>query len=226
MARHPLIVALLVALAHGPAPKAQDPDQVQDEAPWKDAGTKDGIALALRDNRQLGAREVRATAEMPFPAAHVYAVVCDFSQYAEFVPGVREARTLEGTSPADYVAYLRYAPQFLVVAARDVVLQVSGGERPDGTFTCTWSAVEDRLPRTDSAVRMRLDTGSWVIAPIDDGRTQVVYQVAVDPGGRLPGWLVRWGATRAMPDVMTAMRRRLASTAAGSSAISAPPPSL
>jgi hypothetical protein len=36
-----------------------------------------------------------------------------------------------------------------------------------------------------------------------------VYQVAVDPGGRLPRWLVRRGAVGALPDVIEQVRRQL-----------------
>jgi hypothetical protein len=36
-----------------------------------------------------------------------------------------------------------------------------------------------------------------------------MYQVAVNPGGDLPGWLVRRGAIGALPDVIEEVRRRL-----------------
>jgi Polyketide cyclase / dehydrase and lipid transport len=58
-------------------------------------------------------------------------------------------------------------------------------------------------------VRMPLLRGSWTIEPLDATRSRVVYQVAVDPGGRLPGWLVRRGAVSALPDVIEQVRRRL-----------------
>ena len=56
---------------------------------------------------------------------------------------------------------------------------------------------------------MPLLSGSWTIEPLDATRSRVVYQVAVNPGGRLPGWLVRRGAVSALPDVIEQVRRRL-----------------
>ncbi len=56
---------------------------------------------------------------------------------------------------------------------------------------------------------MPLLRGSWTIEPLDVTRSRVVYQVAVNPGGRLPGWLVRRGAVSALPDVIEQVRRRL-----------------
>jgi len=48
-----------------------------------------------------------------------------------------------------------------------------------------------------------------VLEPQDATHSRVVYQVAVNPGGRLPGWLVRRGAVSALPDVIEQVRRRL-----------------
>ena len=56
---------------------------------------------------------------------------------------------------------------------------------------------------------MPLLSGSWTIEPLDATRSRVVYQVAVNPGGRLPGSLVRRGAVSALPDVIEQVRRRL-----------------
>lgn len=196
----------LVCLLSPPTLGASD-----EEGVWIDAGTKRGVALAFRENLRLGAREVRATTELPFPAALVFAVVCDLSRYPDFVPGIVEATTLEGTTPADYVIYLRYAPRFVVVAARDVILRVRGGPEPAGTFRCSWWGLPDRLPERHRVVRMPLNSGSWIVAPLGAARAHVEYQIAVKPGGRVPDRLVRWGAVRALPEEMEAVQKRLAS---------------
>ena len=182
------------------------------ESGWTDAGTKRGVALAFRENPAYGAREVRATTELPFSAAQVADVACDFPSYPAFVPGILEATLLEGNSGSDYVVYIRYSPRFLVIAARDVILQVHREADPDGVFRCSWSGLQDRLPARSDAVRMPLNTGSWTLEPLGDSRARVVYQVAVKPGGRLPDWLVRWGTARALPEVMEVVQKRLAAS--------------
>jgi ribosome-associated toxin RatA of RatAB toxin-antitoxin module len=176
---------------------------------WTSAGTKDGVTLAFRDDPVLAAREVRATSELPFPAALIFSVVCDLTHYNELVPGVTEATLLEGTSPTEYEVYLRYAPRFVVVAARDVVLRVRGGADAPGTFGCSWSEVADRLAERKGTVRMPLLRGTWTLETLDGRRSRVAYQLAADPGGRIPGWLVRKGAVQAMPEVIENVRQRL-----------------
>jgi ribosome-associated toxin RatA of RatAB toxin-antitoxin module len=175
---------------------------------WTSAGTKDGVTLAFRDDPALAAREVRATTELPFPAQRIFDLVCDLSQYQTLVPGVQEARLISGTTPVDYEIYFRYSPRFLVVAARDVVVRVREESRPS-VLGCRWEEVSERMAHQPNAVRMRLLRGSWTLEAIEPSRTRVTYQVAANPGGRLPGWLVRRGAASAVPEVIQQVRAQL-----------------
>ena len=176
---------------------------------WTAAGTTRGVTLAFRDDSQLDVREVRATTELSFPAARIFPLVCDFTHYGSLVAGVQETKMISGTAPSDYEIYMRYAPRFLVVSARDVVVHVQSQSTPDGSSRCHWTDLKEREPERKGIVRMPLLRGSWTIEPLDVTRSRVVYQVAVNPGGRLPGWLVRRGAVSALPDVIEQVRRRL-----------------
>jgi hypothetical protein len=179
------------------------------DSEWTSGGTKDGVTLAFRDDPVLAAREVRAISELPFPAARIFSVVCDFTHYGQLVSGVTEARLLEGHIPTDYEIYLRYAPRFVVVAARDVVLRVRSGADAPGALGCGWSEVADRLAKRNGTVRMPLIRGTWTLEPLDDNRSRATYRLAAVPGGRIPGWLVRKGAVQVMPDVIEKVRERL-----------------
>ena len=176
---------------------------------WTAAGTTRDVTLEFRDDPQLEVREVRATTELPFPAARIFPLVCDFTHYGSLVSGVQETKMMSGTAPSDYEIYMRYAPRFVVVSARDVVVHVQGQSTPNGSSACQWTDLKEREPERKGIVRMPLLRGSWTIEPLDATRSRVVYQVAVNPGGRLPGWLVRRGAVSALPDVIEQVRRRL-----------------
>lgn len=176
---------------------------------WTAAGTTRGVTLSFRDDPRLDVREVRATSELSFPAARIFPLVCDFTHYGSLVAGVQETKVMSGTAPSDYDIYMRYAPRFLVVSARDVVVRVQGRSATDGSGGCHWTDLRERVPERHGIVRMPLLRGSWTIEPLDVTRSRVVYQMAVDPGGRLPAWLIRRGAVSALPDVIEQVRRRL-----------------
>jgi hypothetical protein len=170
---------------------------------WTAAGVTDGVTLSFRDDAQLHAREVRAVSELPHAADRIVALVCDFTQALD--PGVREAKLLTGDLATRYEVYLRYSSRYVVVAARDVVIDVR--REPHG---CSWSEVGDRAPERSGTVRMPLLRGSWAVEPLGDSRSRVTYQVAVSPGGRIPAWLVRKGALDALPDIIARVSRKIA----------------
>ena len=176
----------------------------QAERDWEPAGSRNGVTLTFRDQPLLDAREVRAVAELPYPAGRIVAVVCDFTQVLD--PDVREARILSGEIVSRYEIYLRYASRFMVVSSRDVVIDV----RRDATG-CAWSEVGDRMPPQSDSVRMPLLRGSWTVEPVDASRSRITYQIAARPGGKIPGWMVRRGALSALPDVIARLSRCVAS---------------
>jgi hypothetical protein len=178
---------------------------------WVAGGTEDGVVLAFRDDPRLRAREMRAIAELPHAAERIVATVCDFTQ--ELDPDVREARILSGDVNTRYVIYLRYAPRYVVVAARDVVIDVrrhAGG--------CSWAEDAAGSERRPDTVRMPLLRGSWSVESIAPTRSRVTYQIAVNPGGRIPQWLVRRGAAGALPAVIKRVNQCLAGASSRCSA--------
>lgn len=132
--------------------------------------------------------------------------MCDQTRYQSLVPGLEEVRLLSGTVPDNYELYFRYAPQFAVVAARDVSVRV---QRMSAATGCRWAHVPDRVAPQKGVVRMPFLRGSWSMAALDAGRSRVTYQVTADPGGRLPAWLVRRGTLSTLPDVIERVRQRL-----------------
>ena len=177
-------------------------DAAQTDQGWTPAGIKNGVTLAFRDDPQLKARQVRAIAELSHAPGQIIPIVCDFTQALD--PDTRETRVLSGDIGGRYEIYLRYAPRYMVVSARDVVLDVR--QEANG---CAWSEVAGRLPPQSGAVRMPLLRGSWTVEPIDAARSRVTYQIAVRPGGSIPGWMVRRGAAGALPDVIGRVARCL-----------------
>ena len=175
---------------------------------WVPSGVKDGVALAFREVPSLDAREVRAIAEIPHGAERILPIVCDFTQALD--PDVREATILSGEVSTRYTIYLRYAPRYVVVAPRDVAIDVR--RESNG---CTWSEIAGPMESRPGTVRMPLLRGSWVVEALAPSRTRVTYQIVVKPGGSIPGWLVRRGAAGALPRVIEHVTRCLSSTAAG-----------
>jgi hypothetical protein len=175
-------------------------------------GVQDGVHLFSRVSPTLNAFEVRAERTLSFPAQLIYEVVTDYGRYQEFMPGIVSATLFQVTNTNELDVYMRYSPQFVVVRARDVELQVTlqPGLESQATWRSAWKNITGRAPERSDSVRMPLNVGSWSISPISANSSRIVYQVAVRPGGWIPDWMVRWGAARALPEVIQIVERRVA----------------
>jgi hypothetical protein len=203
------VIALVPLFTIAPRTAAGAPP---DETPWEDVGVREGVHLYQRDVTALHAIEVRAVAETDAPAEDVFEVVADYGRYPEFMPGILEAKVMEEESGTREV-YMRYKPQFLIIAARDVDLRVRLTPAPVAGLAPSrseWENIEGRFPARPDTVRMPLNKGSWTIEPFDSNRrARLTYQVMVKPGGSIPDWLVRWGAASALPEVMHVVEARV-----------------
>jgi ribosome-associated toxin RatA of RatAB toxin-antitoxin module len=203
----PFVIAVCAASIAGTGAAAAD---ITASSEWRRAGIRDGVALQYR-NEAGGVRVVRAVTELLFPAERIAALVCDFSQYPQLLPDVREARVVANHGAGRYEIYMRYAPRFIVVAARDVVVRVERFEL-GAEHGCRWQDVSGSVTSPRGTVRMRQLRGHWTMKPVAEDRAHVTYEVAADPAGRIPRWLVRRGALDALPDVIARVQRVLASS--------------
>lgn len=76
------------------------------------------------------------------------------------------------------------------VSDRDSVTLSTVHKSEDGLVTIKLEALPDAYPKQPNRIRIpRLD-GFWNLQPIDKTKTHVTLQIATDPGGQIPSWLV------------------------------------
>ncbi len=61
---------------------------------------------------------------------------------------------------------------------------------------------------------MQENSGEWILEPFGTGKTKAIYRVNTDPGGAIPGFLVKEGTGSTMPQIIKAVRERAAMLAA------------
>jgi hypothetical protein len=110
--------------------------------------------------------------------------------YVDWQHNCKEARVLtqpDGTT----LTYNRIGSPW-PVSDRDVVLRSSRKTLEDGGIRLEFQSTDEasiEVPR--GVVRMVRLIGSYVLRPLPEGGTHVVYTIDSDPGGRLPAWLIK-----------------------------------
>lgn len=179
---------------------------------WKEANREDDLVIFTRDNSTVGSRDIVAITEASAPPKAVYAVVTDFENYAKFMPYTKEAKVVARKSDTSLTVYSFLSPP--LVDDRDYVIEVTlapDGNKNNGNYKSSWVAVPQAVPERSGVVRVKINTGSWFMEPLDGGkRTRITYTLSTHPGGSIPNWVANKSNTVAIPDLFKIVRTEAA----------------
>jgi ribosome-associated toxin RatA of RatAB toxin-antitoxin module len=141
-------------------------------------------------------RGVQAAILLDAPVATVWDVMVDCPRAPEFVPGMRECRVLEHAADHETIRHRVKVSALL----------------PEVTYVFR---ADYRKHETIDFVRTGGDLkemeGHWTLTALDGGRrTLVRYSVYLDPGFLVPQWAVRRSLRHDLPELLRALRRRVA----------------
>lgn len=168
-----------------------------------------GLAVYTREKPGLDVREVKAVGQVDAPPARVFAVVTDYEHQVGNMPYVEKARVFSRTTLA--VVFWAQA-NFPLVSRRDWVLRTRlQPDLPGGIYRASWepAQVPQAPPPADGVVRLRVNSGSWTLSPLDGGkRTLAIYQLLTDPAGSIPAFIANRANTTALPELFARVRSR------------------
>ena len=129
------------------------------------------------------------TTRMETSAEQVASWIRATHTYESWMHNCEEARVVRSENGV-VVGYNRIGSPW-PVSDRDVVLTSKRMDLEGGRIRIEFQSIQDdSVPRPNGSVRMKNLTGSYELTPVEGG-TEVVYTLDSDPGGSLPGWLVR-----------------------------------
>lgn len=157
-------------------------------AAWTANGSENGCTFYL-GSVESGVQPVRAECDWPIPAAKLQAAVAMNSKHADYFATVAESTVLgPGPGGSELVRQVHVATG---MSDRECIVQfdtvaITGGTR------YSWKLSPDQSQVTGKRTAVALDTGKWEITDNGAGGAKVVYELRYDPGGSVPGFLVRW----------------------------------
>lgn len=196
---------VLVLAGHALALEARPPGPG-----WEEANRTDDLVIFTHENEQVGARDIVAVSEIDAPPAVVFRVLGDYDHYPQFMPYTKETRTLEKKSETRLTVYQRLSPP--IVDDRDYAIDVTltpGTDENGGVYRTAWTPLPEAVPPRAGCVRVKINSGSWVLEPLDGGtRTRLTYNLQTHPGGSIPAWVANRSNTVAIPELFKAVRAR------------------
>lgn len=180
-------------------------------APWEDLGTDGGIHVWQRRVPGTSIIEVKGRAEVDANYKRILAVLHNAERRKVWMAYCRENYELDLSTKTLTRFYVRTHVPLPFVSDRDVVLESRVQLFPaQRTVRVEMTQVDDvRAPPRAGVVRMPTLKGYFKIVRLNEARTGIEYQMAADPGGKIPKWLVHLGAKRAPIKTLRNLKREL-----------------
>ncbi len=156
-----------------------------------DEGQLAGEPYSLYEKSVEGSSTKAYRAECVFNASHreiFEAAMQLVVSPSEAPPG--QERELVRTGDNDFVVHTRI--DVPLVTDRDINIRIERWQdESSGSLGLEWHATSEEGPQAQpGVVRIAKADGFWRFSPIDETRTQVVYQNDTDIGGYVPLWVI------------------------------------
>jgi START domain len=175
---------------------------------WRLVRRHEGIDSFQADHLQRPLSAFRARMVLEADMWTALAILDDVDRACEWTSHCAEMRRLRATSSEEFLVYARMDAPW-PVRDRDVVVRVrvSYGELDELLVSIT-AAREEQDNAAPSVVRMPRFDAHYRFRALAAERTEVEYQIDLDPGGTLPDWLKQMIARDLSHDTLADLRRR------------------
>ena len=155
-------------------------------AAWTPNGAEKGCTFFL-GTEENGVQPVRAECDWALAPDRVHKVVANTAMHDDVFSTIEESALVGPAASGGQI--FRQVHVATGMSDRAATMLYTQETVPGGT-RYAWKLAPQQLP-SDLVPCVR-DTGKWEITTGANGGTHVVYELRYDPGGSVPGFLVRW----------------------------------
>ncbi|OCX51426.1 lipid-binding protein [Mucilaginibacter sp. PPCGB 2223] len=162
---------------------------------WKPAVDKEGIRIYTRHIPNSKLKAIKVECELKVRASQLVRVIMDIEHSEGWVYHSKNAYVVKQVSPSELYYYSEVSVPW-PAQNRDYISHIMVSQDPKTkVITIDAPCIADMVPAKPGIVRISNSAGKWTIAPLNNNTLKVEYQLAVDPAGSIPAWLVNLFAT-------------------------------
>lgn len=152
---------------------------------WTESAQSDGCTF-YTGARQGEYAPVRAVCQWDIPPEKLQGLVARSADHDKYFSSVSVAEQVEA-------GRFRQVHQASGISDRELIVDM-GQQTIPGGVRYWWKKSADQSGVSGDNVEVVVDTGKWEITA-SEGGSKVIYELMYDPGGSVPGFLVRWFQT-------------------------------
>jgi len=157
---------------------------------WVLEKDKDNIRIWTRDTETSNIKSFKAVTIVSASVAQLASVLNDVGAYPEWMANLESTEILKEISKNECYYYFEVEAPWPVSNRDNVVhFKLTNNYETKG-FKVDVIGDADYIAEKQDIVRILKSIGTWEITPIEKGKTEVVFEYAADPGGKLPAWAI------------------------------------
>ena len=158
---------------------------------WTLKKDKDGIQVYTRPDPGSPLDEFKGTVELTARLSSLVKLIRDTNHAEEWMHSSGGIEVIKTINPQQQIIRnITLSPW--PVSNRDVILKTFYYQDPETRIvTFELHSLQNYTPERAGFVRIPRLEGKWTFKPLTQGIVQVSYQLKMDPGGSIPGWLAR-----------------------------------
>ena len=157
---------------------------------WELAKSENGTKVYVRDVLGQTIKSFKGVTIIESNLSTLVAILKDTKAYTRLLHDCKSASLLKEVGLNESYTYIVTNMPWPVKDRDMVVHSLLSQNKETKLVEIKMSATPQLVATKQSKVRIKKMTGRWLLKPLSKDRTQVTYEMNVDPAGSLPKWLV------------------------------------
>jgi len=163
---------------------------------WTLSTDQEGIKVYTRLPPNSRIKAVKVVCNMQATNSQLLAAIMDVQTCDEWVYHSKKNIIVKQLSPLDLIYYSEVEVPW-PAKNRDYVVHIEVEQQSDTrVITVSSPCIPGYVAEKDNLVRISHSEGKWTITPAGKNMVQAQYELAVDPMGTIPAWLINLFATK------------------------------
>ncbi len=160
------------------------------ENDWYLEKEEDNIEVFVTKTKGSAVKSFRGVVSVESSLKSVLSVISDASSYPRWLHNCKRATTIKRVGDNEIFNHIVTDMPWPVVDRDSIVHSIKTQNDSTNQVTIKFIAKPEMLDKLPKTVRITDMQGLWELTPLENNKLKILYQVSVDPGGRIPKWLV------------------------------------
>jgi len=160
------------------------------ESAWELSKQVDGITVYVRNAPNSELKSFKGVAAIPARLTSLLAAIEDVDAFPQLFYQCKSAKSLKKVGDNEFYNYVVTGMPWPVSSRDSITHSIVSQDKKTKRVNIAINSEPNMIPQKAGIVRIQKLSGYWQLTPLKDGTVEVVYELSIAPGGKIPTWLI------------------------------------